>query len=442
MVSLSSVRSSGTNVISVLAFVALWSISGSVNQVLGSVMVLLTFALCVIRERFYFLFIFYVALLILSDSRSNLYDFIKTVKPIVGLIVGFVGIQILVKKRVENPILKNFLPFIIIAMATSLLSLNFVFIQKSVSYALLLIGMPALIQRVIDENRETVFKDIIQFVVVALIIGLMFLVINPEAVFINQRFHGVLGNPNGLGLFIMVTYFLYQVIILNLPQLFSLREKIFIFIIYVISIIRCGSRNTIAALLIFHAFLYLSKKSPALGFSAMIVLIIVFGVIDLNLIAVIQFFNLEEVARVETLREGSGRTIAWDFIWSKIVESNIILGDGIGATQVLFNDNYKQLSILGHQGNAHNSYFTFWYDTGVFGLAAYVFGLIRSFVSNRGTNIIVPIMVSVLFSAYFESWLTASQNPFTIILMAILVTLHYFQNNKENEQTEELKPSQ
>jgi O-antigen ligase len=80
--------------------------------------------------------------------------------------------------------------------------------------------------------------------------------------------------------------------------------------------------------------------------------------------------------------------------------------------------------MLGHQGNAHNSYITFWLDTGIFGVLAYVVGIISAAVKGLRRSVFgMPVLYAVLFSSFFESWLTASLNPFTIQLLLIITIL-------------------
>jgi O-antigen ligase len=128
---------------------------------------------------------------------------------------------------------------------------------------------------------------------------------------------------------------------------------------------------------------------------------------------------------LDTLQSGSGRLIAWNFGWGYITESPII-GSGWGYTEDLYRRFYDFLSIQGHQGNAHNSYITFWLDTGLFGLLFYIIGLLRSFIiCAKNTRSAIPLMYAVGFHAFFESWLTGSLNPFTIQLLLLMTLMAY-----------------
>ncbi len=62
-----------------------------------------------------------------------------------------------------------------------------------------------------------------------------------------------------------------------------------------------------------------------------------------------------------------------------------------------------------------------WMDSGILGLSAYFLGLLGIVVKAMKKNyIILAFVTSIAFNIYFESWLVASLNPFTIIYLLIL----------------------
>jgi O-antigen ligase len=78
---------------------------------------------------------------------------------------------------------------------------------------------------------------------------------------------------------------------------------------------------------------------------------------------------------------------------------------------------------MGHSGGVHNSYLSMWMDAGIIGLVAY-FGAIFAIISKvmKHNYIILAFVTSIAFNIYFESWLVASLNPFTILYLIILGT--------------------
>jgi hypothetical protein len=93
------------------------------------------------------------------------------------------------------------------------------------------------------------------------------------------------------------------------------------------------------------------------------------------------------------------------------------------------------LSKLGHQGNAHNSFLTIWYDTGFLGLLSFLYFIFMSFIKSNNFLFSLPILFGLLLSAFFESWMSASLNPFTILFVFIIVLVSHGNNFKlYNEQ--------
>src|SRR5690606_19570782 len=114
-----------------------------------------------------------------------------------------------------------------------------------------------------------------------------------------------------------------------------------------------------------------------LGLILFLVLVASYELIMQQLPFIVIGLGLEEYFRIDTLMEGSGRVVAWDFAWHHIGK-NFYFGSGFDYTNELYHKNYAYLSQLGHQGNAHNSYLTLWLDTGLIGLLLYGLGMIKT----------------------------------------------------------------
>jgi O-antigen ligase len=226
-----------------------------------------------------------------------------------------------------------------------------------------------------------------------------------------------------LGLYCLLVFLLFSVLVDFYPTMFQRREKILFFAIIFLSLYLTRSRNSIVSVIIFYLFMYLYKFSPFLGFIIFIIFIFLYQFIIDNLPLIVIYFGLQDYFRIDTLSTGSGRLIAWNFAWENI-QKNFFIGKGISYTEYLYKKNYVYLANLGHQGNAHNSYLTLWLDTGLIGLVLYLFGFVSLFVkAAMRTRMAMPIMYAILFSVFFESWLTASLNPLTIVLLTIITII-------------------
>ena len=184
------------------------------------------------------------------------------------------------------------------------------------------------------------------------------------------------------------------------------------------------SRSCIVALLVYYSFIFLLNYSIQIAVLFSSFIIISYGFISLNPIEFIKTVGLESSVRLETLENASGRYVAWKFLLNKIDYPNIFFGNGLGSTELLFKKNYSFLSRLGHEGNAHNSFLTIWYDTGFLGLLSFFYFIIYSAFSSKNFTRTIPIFLGVFISAFYESWLSASLNPFTIILLLLIVSFN------------------
>ncbi|MES2762468.1 MAG: O-antigen ligase family protein [Bacteroidota bacterium] len=263
--------------------------------------------------------------------------------------------------------------------------------------------------------------------------GLVFNFLGSPITVLAGRYRGLLGNPNGLGLFVFLFLMFFSVNTDKDPELFSRNEKIVVYALCFYSLLKCGARTSLLSTLMFFFFKRFYKTSPIIGFLIFILTVAVYMIISDNLIEIITSLGLGEELRVNTIENGSGREVAWKFAWEQINE-NFYLGKGFSYTEYIFRKYYEYLSLLGHEGAAHNSYLTFWLDVGIIGLILYLGGLLITFLRAAKLNhAAIPILYAVLFSNQYESWLTASLNPFTIQFIFIISWIFLTKANSETE---------
>src|SRR5204863_10137846 len=95
-------------------------------------------------------------------------------------------------------------------------------------------------------------------------------------------------------------------------------------------------------------------------------------------------------------------------------------------------DNQIRLNILGHKGAGHNSYLAYWLNTGLVGMVLYFSAFLYTFFkASKNTNIAMPVLYTVRFSATCESWLTSSLNPYCILLFTGLAIMTHEEFNDE-----------
>jgi O-antigen ligase len=376
----------------------------------------------------YLLFAFFFVLL-LSDSRQYFFGFAEKVKPVIVVLLCFLYyIDYRTKSEKINFTAPFTLFFLVACFCLKNSSTFFNSTSKTISYFLILFTIPGLTSYLLVYHKEKLLKGLVYFGAFVLGAGLVLRLIYPAITnFKGERFSGLLGNPNGLGIFCFLFFTLLIIIVHYYPLLISRTDKILIYGLILVSLVLSGSRGGIFSILIFIAFYIISKRSRLLAILTVAILALTYTSLEKYLPEIIEAFGQEKYFRLQTLETGSGRNVAFEFAWENI-QKDLYSGKGLGYTEKLMKDNEDELSEEGHQGNAHNSYLTMWLDTGLFGLLAFIFGWgYWFFKANKFSFFAMPVAFAVLFSSNVESWLAASLNPFTIQLLIILTLL----NNRE-----------
>ena len=380
------------------------------------------------QERWTELLLGFLMVLVLSDMDPGLVPFraIKSAK--YGLMIAISIIFLLDTARFtpQAGIFPYFMPFFIYAFFPLVKSSEVVEgASKTISYALLFLVIPNYVIMVFRRDGWAFFRNYFFFLVLVLVLPYYLRYIQSWWVFMAGRYHGLFGNPNGLGIFCFLNFMLFSICNYLNKDLFSFREKVLILGVIVWMLIQSGSRTAVAASGMFFLFSRFFALSPFIGFIVFLGFAASIEYAQNNLVQIIRTFGLQEFFRVETLETGSGRYFAWSFAWEKInSEGFLITGGGFGNDEYVMRSNYDFLRAQGHDGGVHNSYLTMWFNTGAIGIMLYFYGFITAFIAaNKKAPIAFAVMFAVLFSVLYESWLTGSLNPYTIILLTILTML-------------------
>ena len=310
-------------------------------------------------------------------------------------------------------------------------------VQKTFSYAFLFFSIPALMRYLLKEKQSETLRTFYFIIMTYLITGLVLKYLAPEFANMVGRFRGLMGNPNGLGVLTLMIGLLFDTIFNRIPNQFSRQEKILFWLVIFANLILCQSRSSLFALMLYFVFSNFKLLKGFIGFLVFVSILVSYQFVMNNLPLVIEMLGLEEFFRLDTLEGGSGRLIAWTFAWEQI-QNNFFVGKGFNYTEWIFGQNYRLLANLGHQGNAHNSYLTFWLDTGLIGLILYLGAFIFMFIRISKVYFnAIPFMYAVIFSVSFESWLTASLNPLTIALLMAVSIMLYAHGDESEEAVNE-----
>ncbi|MFH1004716.1 MAG: O-antigen ligase family protein [Bacteroidota bacterium] len=424
-----------------LLMFSIWIIGGIFFDIIGFAVIIASIFLLKYKQLYFEMFLGFMLILILSDSRLKEMSFAREIKEIY---ISLLAIFFLMDRKdftLFNKIIYFFIPFLLFSVfLISVSDTKFICLRKTISYILLLLIVPNYLMRIYQDKGSALFKEIVFLFTIVLVIGLLFYLFGLGNVSLVGRYKGILGNPNGMGLFCLMFFLLFTTITHCFPVMFLRWEKVFIYVIILISILLSDSRNTIGAILLYFLLVFFFKKSPALGFIIFIVFVLGYELISDNAVTIIDFLGLENYFRIETLETGSGRINAWHFAW-KYIQQNFFIGKGFYYDEFVFYQSKESdiLSLLltGHQGGVHNSFLSLWLCTGFIGLLLYFSGFILAFVkASQNFRIAFPLMMAILFSANFESWMMASLNPFTFqmwIILTLLTTPDLWKQKKEEE---------
>ncbi|NOQ72168.1 MAG: hypothetical protein GQ574_09210 [Crocinitomix sp.] len=380
-----------------------------------------------LRGRYFEMFIIAIWTLMLADYvpvENATYDdlkWIKTLKPLVPLTMFFFFLRDRESFKPYPKLFIYFIPFVLIVTIGLTDSINLqVGFQKTLSFVLMYLCVPMFVVILHRRDQHNFWKAVFTFIIGMLTIGLILRFVAPDIAMKVGRFKGVLGNPNGLGVFLNLTFILWVLVRRFNLTTFTKKENLYIVFVILLSLIWTGSRNGMMSMFLFYV---MYKMIQINWFFALVLLA---GILAFNdqifivFVVLVEFFGLEGFFRIDSIEEGSGRSIAWAFAWLEL-QDYFFVGGGFGHDEHVMRPNYKMLSMQGHSGGVHNSYLSMWMDAGILGLSAYFIGILAIIGKTMKNNyIIIAFITSIAFNIYFESWLVASLNPFTIIYLTIL----------------------
>ena len=403
----------------------IWYAVGSISPLAFFGVGLLSIVLLWRRALFFEILLGFIFILLLSDNLRYTTDFAKTFKNV--YIVLLSAIAVLERRRfgIDLTVLRYFLPFLLIAVISMANSPQmFTSFQKTLSYSLILFAAPQFLIYSFKDKGPIVIKDIIYLGVFMILMGFLIRFVDPNWVISHGgRFRGLFGNPNGLGIFIILIFALTLIARDYFKALFTKTDLRWILITLVLALVMSGSRSALIAVVLFYLFSRFYKFSPFLGFILFLAVSVGAEILSQNLVPIVQALGLSDYFRVETLEDASGRYIAWEFAWDSIQE-NYWLGRGFSFDEWLMAENQDFLNDLGHQGGVHNTYLIIWLNTGIIGLLLFLRGyLVLAIKGAKNSAMSFPLLWMVLFSIMLEPWLAASLNPFTILFLFGLVIL-------------------
>lgn len=378
------------------------------------------------KNRFMEMLIGFVFILILSDSRQDEMAFAKNVKDIYLVMMTLFMFFDQKQFRQVNKFFYPFIPFFLMAIFTiSKSPESEVAVKKTLSYILLYITIPAYIVKVLDDDPRLFLRNLVNFLNILLFVGFLLIPIANDKVFLAGRYSGILGNPNGIGIFCTLYFLVFYTITVKYPDLFTRKEIRLTFALAVGSILFAVSRNSMFSIMLFMFFSRFYKISSWAGFTIVIIAAISYQLLMNNLGVILASLGLSEYLRAEHIEDGSGRIVAWRFAWEQI-QYNYLFGRGFSFDEYIFWENHISLSKLGHQGGVHSTYLALWLNTGLMGMILFFAAFFQIiFKAALKSYLAMPILYAILFSITFEAWLMGSLNPYNIMFLLLMNILYH-----------------
>jgi O-antigen ligase len=374
--------------------------------------------------------------IILGDSRA---DFIQFVKPLRGEIVLIMFLISLYELRNNfykaNALMLYFLPFLWVALLALIFSPNVnTAVSKTISFAILYFMAFNYLHHKFERYGMQLMQDCLYVCLIILVIGFSLLPIIPIYVsYGGIRYNGVLGNPNGMGMFVTlltpIAYYLFK----RDHRKYSKRFKVIAWTLIMASLIMCSSRNAIFSVALFFLLIYGLAGSTFRRAIFLFIFLPAVGIIvyNIDLEQLVYTLGLERYFRIKEFGSGSGRIFAWQHAVDLISRSPLI-GCGFACEEYNFMEKTTyQLWHSGHQGGVHNSFLAFAINTGIVGLLCFLGFLANAARKVRNSRFVIPFMLSAMFSAVFESWLFSSLSAFQIMFLYLLVFLIVDTNREE-----------
>lgn len=403
----------------------IWFLAGYINKWIPFGLIPIT-VLIFYRKEFYKEILFgFIFILILSDCLEYQVDFAKTFK---NVYIVLLSLLVLLDANIRSELtdyFKIFIPFFLVAALCLFYSpVPGTGIQKTISYFLLFFSVPAYVIFVFKNEGTEFVKGLVVFLMVILLTGIFFAYVSPDvAVSHGGRLRGIFGNPNGLGVFVVLVAVIMLIGRKMYGEIFHRYIWWAVWIIIFYCAFKSGSRTALIAIIALLIFIRVSAVSQFLTVLLFISLVIGTEFFLMYSVDITTTLGLQNVFRVDTLDEGSGRFVAWYFAWDNIQRS-VFLGQGFAYDEFLMRSNFDFLSRLGHEGGVHNTYLIIWLNTGLVGLVLFLRGFFLGFVkAAKKSSLAVPVMLTVMFSINFEPWLASSLNPFTILFLIAITML-------------------
>lgn len=373
-----------------------------------------------------------LVIFILGDSRVGSLQFVKPLRSIILLLLFARTMADLIQRRyalrrISFLLIPFFLLSAVVAFRNPSPVLSF---SKALSYVLIIFVAIHYFDYHIKLKKQVFLRDLVMLTLLVCLIGLVLRFLAPSIVMFDDsgRYRGIFGNPNGMGVYGALVFPMVVFYLRFTQHEHSKSTARLIMGALLVSVVLSFSRNALTCILLFLFLSFIHKGGiikPILFYGVGLPSLI-FLLSGRNLVTLLELIGLAEELRAETLLNGSGRVFAWQ--WAiEVFLQNPFFGRGFAFEEILFHDHMPQwLYETGHQGGVHNSYLSFLLNTGIFGLTIVLTFWITLIRRIRPKHYRPAILFLAGFSAFFEPWLNASLNAFTVHFLLLIIVYSHF----------------
>lgn len=228
--------------------------------------------------------------------------------------------------------------------------------------------------------------------------------------FLVGRFRGWLGNPNEMSHWWLAGM---AALMVGIGGAKNRRAFLFLIAVTVLLYLRSASRAPLGltAVIAFGGLMMSGSLSRGMRYFGSLVVVAVALVLPFLSVEVLQDLLPQSMVRGNSLEEGGGRFVAWNFGWEELMRRPW-LGGGAGFEEAYYGRHSELLSMLGHQGFSHNSYLAFSLNYGIPMAVALLGGLIRKLGLFDRSMFFLALLPFVL-ATFVEGVLTSPLNAVT-----------------------------
>ena len=315
--------------------------------------------------------------------------------------------------------------------------------QNSLGFALLVVfctGVPALLSDHVAEGLEEMvlltsmwwamsvlavpdssescasrFSTLVHAGMVVVLVSVFGSIVDFDLAHLGGRFRGIFGNPNEfshwwLALFVMGMVASKKMTSPRTMLLLLATGTLFLW---------SGTRGAMLAAILSLMGWFLQGRDSSNSSRMSKVLLVAVGIFALAAVSTESLLGFlpERLVRRESLIEGGGRLLAWEHAVDQI-EEQPWFGEGGGAEERFFSENYSFFAAQNHQGFSHNSWLAFAMN---FGIPATLL-LILSLLSRLGLlqrRLLLVGLLPLVCSFTVEGWLTAPMSASSPMLFFV-----------------------